>query len=85
MEFAGFWKIDGANETLKITEAAATDQYIFEYSDTDKINERVQIFPSTKKHALLARSKVFGRADIFIIDTDTFLIEELKFTRINEI
>lgn len=82
MEFAGLWKIDGANETLKITEAAAADQYVFEYLGTGKTNERVQIFPSTKKHALLARSKVFGRADIFIIDTDTFLIEEQKLIRI---
>jgi hypothetical protein len=84
MDFAGLWKIDGANETLKITEAAAADQYIFEYSDTYKTNERVQIFPSTKKHALLARSKVYGRADIYILSTDTFLIEELKFIRIED-
>jgi hypothetical protein len=83
MEFAGLWKIDGANETLKITVAAGADQYIFEYSDTRKTDERVQIFPSTKKYALLARSKVFGRADIFIINTDTFLIDDLKFTRID--
>jgi hypothetical protein len=85
MEFAGLWKMDGANETLKITEAAGADQYIFEYSDTGKLNERVQIFPSTKKHALLARSKVFGRADIYILSTDIFLIEELKLTRMNRI
>ena len=85
MEFAGLWKIDGANETLKITEAAAADQYIFEFSDTSKTNERVQIFPSTKKHALLARSKIFGRTDIFILNTDTFLIEDHTFIRINEI
>jgi hypothetical protein len=85
MEFAGLWKIDGVNETLKITEAAAADQYIFEYSGKDKPNERVQIFISTKKYALLARSKVYGRADIFIVDTDTFLIDDQKFTRVDNI
>ena len=83
MEFAGLWEMEGINETLKIKETLRADQYLFEYSATNKSDERVFIFLSTKKYALLARSKVYGRADIFIIDKDTFLIDDQKFTRVD--
>ncbi len=84
MDFTGLWKFDGSNETLEISCPSGNENYIFEYSDERKGKEKVTIFPSTSRHALLARSKVFGRTDIYILNMDTFLIDELQFTRVFE-
>jgi hypothetical protein len=82
MDFNGLWKFDGSDETLEITCPSESENYIFEYSDDKKGREKVSIFPSTSRHALLTRSKIFGRAEIYILNMDTFTIEEQLFTRV---
>ena len=84
MEFAGLWEIEGANETLKIKETLRTHQYIFEYSADGKSSERVFIFLSNKRYARLVRSKANERSDVFIMNKDTFLIDDQKFSRVDE-
>ena len=82
MDFTGLWKFDGTNETLKISCPSGSEVHVFEYSDERKGREKVTIFPSTSRHALLGRSRIFGRADIYILNMDTFLIEEQQFNRV---
>ena len=82
MDFTGLWKFDGSDETLEITCPSGSEIFIFEYSDQKKGKEKVTIFPSNNRHALLGRSKIFGRADIYILNMDNFLIEEQQFTRV---
>jgi hypothetical protein len=81
MEFAGLWNIEGSNETLQIKETLRTDQYLFEYSETGRPDERTLIFLSTKNYARLVRAKTNERSDIFILNKDTFLIDNQKFVR----
>jgi hypothetical protein len=82
MDFTGRWKFDEMDETLKISCPSGSELHIFTYSSKSKTNENVAIFLSNHRYARLAHSKIFGRADIFIIDIDTFLIDDQKFTRI---
>ena len=82
MEFKGTWDIEGTNETLKISGPIGEDQYFFEFSNKSKADEKVSIFPTNERYALLAKSKVYGRADVFIYDKNTFAIDEQKFCRV---
>ena len=84
MEFAGLWKLEGSDETLKIKETLRTDQYVFEYSDAGKPDERVFIFLSNHRYARLVRSKANERSDVFIMNKDTFLIDDQKFSRVDD-
>jgi hypothetical protein len=84
MDFTGLWKFDGTDETLEITCPVGSERHVFEYSSEHKTNENVAIFLADHRYARLAHSQVFGRADIFIVNKDTFLIDDQRFTRIAE-
>ncbi len=82
MEFTGLWQFDGTDETLKISCPKGAELHVFTYSGKNKASENVAIFLSNNRYARLAHSNVFGRADIFIINNDTFLIDDQKFVRV---
>jgi len=84
MGFQGLWKIADTDETLMINGPLGSDQYTFEYSINGQSDERLSIFLSNDKQALLANSKVYGRSNITIIDGDSFFIGDQRFTRIIE-
>ena len=84
MNFTGLWKFDGTDDTLKISCPAGSELHVFTFSDKSKTSENVAIFMANHRYARLAHSQVFGRADIFIIDSDTFLIDDQKFIRVVE-
>jgi hypothetical protein len=78
MKFSGIWQNRYTNEEIKIFGPLGSDDYWLEY-DNDK--ERIFIFRSNEKHALLTDSKKFGRTDIFIISSNIIKIGSIVFDR----